>query len=98
MDAALQQIEQKASLRTDRHLQDMRKDMHQYVEDRFQVAIRRLDDNALALGRRELKTRCAGHHDSITRSEALVVEKALLAHKPKNKVLLSPNTFTTPQI
>ncbi|ETN24925.1 hypothetical protein F442_01216 [Phytophthora nicotianae P10297] len=69
MDAALQQIEQEASLRTDRHIQVMREDMHKYVEDRFQVAIRRSDDTALALVREELKTRRADHHDPITRSE-----------------------------
>ncbi|ETM30887.1 hypothetical protein L914_21444, partial [Phytophthora nicotianae] len=66
MDAALQQIEQEASLRTDRHIQVMREDMHKYVEDRFQIAIRRSDDTALALVREELKTRRADHHDPIT--------------------------------
>ncbi|ETP53618.1 hypothetical protein F442_01503 [Phytophthora nicotianae P10297] len=74
MDAALQQIEQKASLRTDRHIQIMRENMHKYVEDRFQEAIRGSDDNALALVRGELKIRRADHHDSIARSEARVVE------------------------
>ncbi|ETO84870.1 hypothetical protein F444_01271 [Phytophthora nicotianae P1976] len=74
MDAALQQIEQEASLRTDRHIQVMRENMHKYVEDRFQEAIRGSDDNALALVRGELKIRRADHHDSIARSEARVVE------------------------
>ncbi|ETM02034.1 hypothetical protein L917_01438 [Phytophthora nicotianae] len=74
MDAALQQIEQKASLRTDRHIQVMRENMHKYVEDRFQEAIRGSDDNALPLVRGELKIRRADHHDSIARSEARVVE------------------------
>ncbi|KAF4128401.1 hypothetical protein GN958_ATG22479 [Phytophthora infestans] len=74
MNAALQQIVQKVIMRTEHHIQDMREDMYKYVEDRFQVAVRRSDDNALALVRGELKTRRADHHDAITRSEARVVE------------------------
>ncbi|ETK95612.1 hypothetical protein L915_01479 [Phytophthora nicotianae] len=60
----------------------MREDMHKYVEDRFQEAIRGSDDNALALVRGELKIRRADHHDSIARSEARVVElvRGILNH------------------
>ncbi|KAL3658237.1 hypothetical protein V7S43_016865 [Phytophthora oleae] len=61
-------------MRTDQRIQDLRQDIYKYVEDWFQVAVQRAEDNARAFVRGELKDRRGAHQDSIARSEARVVE------------------------
>ncbi|KAG1700366.1 hypothetical protein DVH05_012167 [Phytophthora capsici] len=73
MHATRQQIEHEVNMRVERRIQDLREDINKYVEDQFQVAVQRSEDNARVLVRAELQDR-RGAQDSIARSEVRVIE------------------------
>eukprot|EP00644_Phytophthora_capsici_P002374 jgi/Phyca11/15023/fgenesh1_pg.PHYCAscaffold_11_\ len=74
MHAAVLDMQQEINLRVDKLLQDLRRDITEYVKDQLNLAVLRADDNTRTLMNNELEDQRNLQQASIARSETRIAE------------------------